>query len=78
VPFRDYGLNIPKRLDGTLDDECAYILQSLGRWMRINGEGIFDTRPWKVFGERLSQAVIQHFHEDAVPWMIEDFRFTQK
>jgi alpha-L-fucosidase len=71
-------LNIPQRPDGSLDDECLYILQSLGEWMRVNGEGIFGTRPWKVYGEGPSQVVIQHFQEDAVPWTIEDFRFTQK
>lgn len=71
-------LNIPQKPDGTLDDECTYLLQSIGAWLRINGEGIYGTRPWKLFGEGPSQVVIQHFREDAVPWTIEDFRFTQK
>jgi alpha-L-fucosidase len=71
-------LNIPQRPDGTLDDECTYLLQSVGAWMRINGEGIYGTQPWKVYGEGPSQVVIKHFQEDAVPWTIEDFRFTQK
>jgi alpha-L-fucosidase len=71
-------LNIPQKPDGTLDDECTFLLQSFGAWMRINGEGIYGTRPWKVFGEGPSQVVINHFQEDAVPWTIEDFRFTQK
>jgi alpha-L-fucosidase len=71
-------LNIPQKPDGTLDDECTYLLQSVGDWLRINGEGIYGTRPWKVFGEGTSQVVIKHFQEDAVPWTIEDFRFTQK
>ncbi len=46
--------------------------------MRVNGEGIYGTRPWKVFGEGPSQVEIEHFKEDAVPWTIEDFRFTRK
>jgi alpha-L-fucosidase len=71
-------LNIPQRPDGTLDDECTYTLRSLSQWMQVNGEGIFGTRPWKVFGEGPSQVVIRHFQEEAVPWTIEDFRFTQK
>ncbi len=71
-------LNIPQKPDGTLDDECTYLLQALGVWLRINGEGIYGTRPWTVFGEGSSQVFIKHFQEDAVPWTIEDFRFTQK
>lgn len=71
-------LNVPQKPDGTLDDECTYLLRSLGTWLRINGEGIYGTRPWTVFGEGPSQVVIKHFQEDAVPWTIEDFRFTQK
>jgi alpha-L-fucosidase len=71
-------LTIPQRPDGTLYDECTYLLQSVGAWMHINGEGIYGTRPWKVYGEDPSQVVIKHFQEDAVPWTVEDFRFTQK
>jgi alpha-L-fucosidase len=71
-------LDIPQRPDGTLDDECYYLLQSVGVWMRVNGEGIYGTRPWTVYGEGPSQVVIQHYKEDNVTWTIEDFRFTQK
>jgi alpha-L-fucosidase len=71
-------LNIPQRPDGTLDDECNYLLRSVGAWMRVNGEGIYGTRPWRLYGEGPSQVVIQHFKEEAVAWSIEDFRFTQK
>jgi alpha-L-fucosidase len=71
-------LNIPQRPDGTLDDECTYILKSLAGWFQANGEGIYGTRPWTVFGEGPSSVVIQGFKEEAVPWTIEDFRFTQK
>jgi alpha-L-fucosidase len=71
-------LVIPQRPDGTLDDECVYLLKSLEKWMRVNGEGIYGTRPWTVFGEGPSQVVIKHYQEDEVPWTIEDFRFTQK
>ncbi len=71
-------LNIPQRPDGTLDDECHYLLKRLARWMRVNGEGIYGTRPWKMHGEGPSLVVINMFQEEAVPWTIEDFRFTAK
>ena len=71
-------LNIPQRPDGTLDDECLFILKSIAEWIRVNGEGIYGTRPWTVFGEGSSQVEIKGFKEDAIAWTIEDFRFTQK
>ncbi len=71
-------LNFPQRPDGTLDDECMYILTSLARWIKVNGEGIYGTRPWKMSSEGPSSVVIEGFREDAVNWGVEDFRFTAK
>jgi alpha-L-fucosidase len=71
-------LNIPQRPDGTLDDEGIYLLERMADWIMVNGEGIFGTRPWKVFGEGPSSVVIQGFREEAVPWTVEDFRFTAR
>lgn len=71
-------LNIPQRPDGTLDDECLFLLKRMASWMRVNGEGIYHTRPWKVAAEGPSKVLIQGFKEDAVSWTVEDFRFTCK
>jgi alpha-L-fucosidase len=54
-------LNIPQQPDGTLDDECQFLLKSHAEWIRINGEGIYGTRPWTIAGEGPSQVVIEHF-----------------
>jgi alpha-L-fucosidase len=40
-------LNIPPLPDGTLDPRAVKILKGIGKWMRINGEAIHGTRPWK-------------------------------
>lgn len=71
-------LNIPQRPDGTLDDECRYILDHMAAWIAVNGEGIYGTRPWIRATEGPSQVVIEGFKEEAVSWTIEDFRFTTK
>lgn len=69
-------LNIPQRPDGSLDDECIYLLQRIATWIKVNGEGIYNTRPWKIAGEGPSSVLIEGFREDVVNWTIEDFRFT--
>ena len=71
-------LSIPQRPDGTLDDECTFLLKQTAAWIKVNGEGIYGTRPWKVAGEGPSQVLNEGFKEDAVPWTIEDFRFTTR
>lgn len=71
-------LNIPQLPDGTIDDECTYLLEQTAAWMQANGEGIYGTRPWKVSSEGPSSVVIERFREDMVEWTVEDFRFTSK
>ncbi len=72
-------LNVPQRPDGTLDEECLYILQEMADWMRVNGEGIYETRPWKVAGEGPNlKPSGGPFKEARVDWKPEDFRFTVK
>lgn len=44
-------LNIPGKPDGTIDSKEIAVLDQIAAWMKINGEAIYATRPWKVFGE---------------------------
>ena len=44
-------LNIPVRGDGTIDEQEEEIVKNVGHWMKTNGEAIYATRPWKVYGE---------------------------
>ena len=71
-------LNIPQFPDGSIDDECTFLLKRTAEWMAINGEGIYATRPWTAAGEGPSSVVIDHFKEDAVNWTVEDYRFTTR
>jgi len=71
-------LNIPQLPDGTLDDECDYLLRRMATWMKSNSEGIFGSRPWRISGEGSSAAESGAFKESAVAWTESDFRFTTK
>ena len=44
-------LNIPGKPDGTNDLDEISILENIGDWMQINGEAIYATRPYTIFGE---------------------------
>ena len=76
-------LNIPVRGDGTIDEQELKIVREIGKWMKINGEGIYDTRPWKVFGEgpaiaRARSLSNQGFNEGGAGYTAQDIRFTTK
>lgn len=76
-------LNIPVRGDGTIDDQEVEIVQNIGKWMKVNGEAIYDTRPWKVCGEGPSidnapPISAQGFNERAIKLGPEDIRYTSK
>jgi alpha-L-fucosidase len=59
-------LSVPMRGDGTIDEQEHAIVEEIGEWMSLNSEGIYDTRPWKVFGEGPAM-------EDAAPLRAQGF-----
>jgi alpha-L-fucosidase len=78
-------LNIPVKGDGTIDADEHACLESIAAWMSVNTEGIFGTRPWKIYGEGPSTLPSEdkgHFGglKDVAskPYTPEDFRFTTK
>jgi len=44
-------LNFPLPNSGEPDPAELKIVDEITRWMAVNSEGIYDTRPWKVFGD---------------------------
>ncbi len=67
-------LNIPIKADGTLDAEATALLQDVGKWFEVNGEAIYGTRLWYMYGEGRNEIG----HDDLESEMTRDFRYTTK
>ncbi len=72
-------LNIGPHSDGTIPEGVQQVLREVGGWLKINGEAIYGTRPWKTYGEGPTKITEGAFHDtDTKPYTSEDFRFTKK
>ena len=72
-------LSIPQRGDGSIDSDEEKILADLASWFALNGEAIYGTRPWRVFGEGPTRPKAGHMGEGkAAPFTSADIRFTAK
>lgn len=72
-------LNIGPKPDGTIPDEIISSLKAMGGWLKDNGEAIYGTTAWKVYGEGPTKVIGGAFHDqDTKPYTTEDFRFTLK
>jgi alpha-L-fucosidase len=72
-------LNIGPHADGSIGEENEAILLEIGRWLKSNGEAIYGTRPWKVYGEGPTALPSGHFSDATRPTFThEDFRFTTR
>jgi len=72
-------LDVGPRPDGTIPSEIEARLRTIGAWLKVNGEAIYDSRPAAHFGEGPTQIkqgsyVADHVHD----FVAEDIRFTTR
>jgi alpha-L-fucosidase len=71
-------LNVPGKPDGTIDAKERLILEKIGAWLAVNGEAIYATRPWTVYGEGPSAIHPGSFQGTSVQRLsAADIRFTR-
>ena len=76
-------LSVPLQRDGQPDADELKIVSEIGAWLKVNGEAIYATRPWKTFGEGPSTITAEKGHfggqtdVQKKPFTAEDIRFTQ-
>ena len=74
-------INIVQTPEGDLEQDMIKTLEDIGKWTAVNGEGIYGSRPWKIFGERpvnAEKVKSGSFNEDRIKYTAEDIRFTTR
>jgi alpha-L-fucosidase len=44
-------INVVQTPEGDLEPDVLAIMENISKWIEANGEGVYATRPWKVYGE---------------------------
>ena len=71
-------LNVPGRPDGTIDSKEIAVIDEIAAWLKVNGEAIFETRPWTVYGEGPNSITSGSFQGNSISALgSKDIRFTR-
>jgi len=82
-------LNVGPTAEGIIRNENLIGMAEIGKWLSVNGEAVYGTKPWKVYGENANtsaykaQEGFKADEKDAVfdgtpKDVVQDIRFTTK
>ena len=70
-------LNVGPKSDGSFAKEDADILKDIGSWLKVNGEAIYGSKPWRFAEEGPTKETEGQFAEGGDgSYTSQDFRFT--
>jgi alpha-L-fucosidase len=73
-------LNIAPQADGTIPEMQRSTLLAIGAWLKRYGEAIYETRPWKIYGEgtaKMKQHPKYEGYRVVGGYSASDIRYTQ-
>ncbi|MEO9571959.1 MAG: alpha-L-fucosidase [Polaribacter sp.] len=71
-------INIALKGDGTIPDNQIKMLSDFGAFVKTNQDGIYNTRPWTVYGEGPLKIITKRAGENLKKFSEKDIRFTTK
>ncbi len=77
-------INVVQTPEGDLEPDALKIVENIADWTPVNGEGIYGTRPWKIYGEGPSTIKTNQKKgrfgglSDQADYQATDIRFTTK
>ena len=69
-------LNIGPKGDGSIPDYEVALLSQIGDWLSVNGEAIYESKPYMIYGEGPTKESEGKFSEQKTMYTSSDFRFT--
>jgi alpha-L-fucosidase len=73
-------INVVQTPEGDLEPDMLKILEEIGIWTSANGEGIYGSRPWKIYGEKPADKPVKKIgrFDENFGYSSKDIRFTTK
>ena len=72
-------LNVAPHPDGHIPEDQKERLRAMGKWLQLNGEAIYESRPWLIYGEGPTQTLTGHLADMQFSGFCDqDIRFTTR